>query len=90
VLLLDDLDKLHIRQNQAPGDRAGSYQQEKLFEVLNSRYVAKLPTMITTNEEDDLERWLGQAVLSRILGNVMLLNMNSPDYRLSGSGAFGR
>jgi DNA replication protein DnaC len=54
-----------------------------LFEILNSRYVAKLPTMITTNEEDDLERWLGKAVLSRFFSHVMLLNMDGPDYRLS-------
>lgn len=67
VLLLDDLDKLHIKQSQAPGERPGTYQKEKLFEILNSRYVAKLPTMITTNERDDLERWLGKAVLSRFL-----------------------
>jgi DNA replication protein DnaC len=83
VLMLDDLDKLHIKAS-TNDEKSGTYQKEKLFEILDSRYVAKLPTIVTTNAEEDMSRWLGEAGISRFFSKVTVLKMQGPDYRLLG------
>jgi DNA replication protein DnaC len=57
---------------------------EKLYQVLNHRYNARLPTVITTNHSlDDLEQRLRSRLYHQ--GFSEILNINAPDYR-TGSG----
>src|SRR5690348_14900470 len=51
LLCLDDLDKMQVRED-------GSYQKSTLFTLLNARYVAKKPTIITANADDDWKQWM--------------------------------
>jgi DNA replication protein DnaC len=76
VLVLDDLDKLHV-----PTATDGAYQKKTLFEMLNARYNAHKPTLITTNAKDGLKAWLDEATISRLVGRGTLLPMNGADYR---------
>lgn len=74
VLCLDDLDKLHVKED-------GTYQKDMLFKLLNKRYLAHKPTIITTNARADLDRWLDRAVISRLFGNVLAIKVDGQDYR---------
>ena len=70
VLILDDLGS----QNTTP------WANEKLFQILNSRYVAKLPTVITTNLElDDFDPRIRSRLSDRDL--VRFWRILVPDYR---------
>lgn len=80
LLVLDDLDKLHVRQ-----ETDGEYQKKVLFEVLNGRYKRHVPTLITTNATDDLSRWLDGASLSRLHERLTTLTMIGVDYRRRGN-----
>ncbi len=73
VLVLDDLDKVHVTDS--------GYQENTLFEMLNNRYNAHKPTLITTNAEHGLKKWLNEATISRLVGRGVLLSMNGTDYR---------
>ncbi|MBN1810655.1 MAG: ATP-binding protein [Anaerolineae bacterium] len=70
VLILDDLGT----ESSTP------WAQEKLFQILNYRYVARLPTVITTNHE--LEE-IQTRLRSRLLDNntVSKVKILAPDYR---------
>jgi DNA replication protein DnaC len=73
VLILDDLGT----ESSTP------WAQEKLFQILNHRYSARLPTMITTNRELDeiplrLRSRLADLDLTRIV------SITAPDYRRAG------
>ncbi len=74
VLVLDDLDKLYTKAD-------GDYQKKKLFSIINRRYLAKLPTIITTNAQDDLSRWLDDPTISRLRERMTTLSMHGVDYR---------
>lgn len=76
LLVLDDLDKLHVRQ-----ETDGEYQKKVLFEIVNGRYKRHVPTLITTNATDDLSRWLDGASLSRLHERLTTLTMIGVDYR---------
>ncbi|RMG71424.1 MAG: AAA family ATPase [Chloroflexi bacterium] len=70
LLILDDLGV----ENPSP------WAQEKLFQLLNHRYVKRLPTIITTNVDINTldsrirSRMLDRDVVSRVI-------INAPDYR---------
>lgn len=69
LLVLDDLATQHAR----------SWAKEKLFQLLDYRYVAKLPTVITSSEKlDDME----ERILSRILDarTVQRIAITTPSY----------
>ena len=73
VLILDDL-----------GTQSNTeWAQEKLYQIFNHRYNARLPTVITTNEE--LEA-IEIRVRSRIedLGLVQIVTILAPDFRRGG------
>lgn len=78
LLVLDDLDKLHVKQQDAEG---GSFQKRTLFDILDRRYKGRRPTIITTNVSD-LSPWLDGATLSRFYENFQPIPMNGADYRL--------
>ena len=72
LLILDDLGT----QNATP------WAQEKLFQLLNHRYLAQLPTVITTNLAlDDLDPRLSSRLADMDL--VRKLPIDAPDYRRS-------
>lgn len=73
VLILDDLGT----ENATP------WALEKLFQLLNHRYVARLPTVITTNQElDRLDPRLRSRLADPEL--VDIVTILAPDYRLGG------
>lgn len=73
LLILDDF-----------GTESGtSWAQEKLFQILNYRYNARLPTIITTNYElEDIDL----RVRSRLVdpGLVQIITILAPDFRRAG------
>ncbi len=73
LLILDDLGT----ENATP------WALEKLFQLLNYRYMAALPTVITTNQ--DLDR-LDPRLRSRLAdtGVVEMVTILAPDFRLGG------
>lgn len=78
VLILDDLG------TEAPS----SWAQEKLFQILNYRYNARLPTVITTNHE--LEE-IPLRIRSRLVDPDLtrIVTILAPDYRQVGISADG-
>lgn len=85
VLCLDDLDKMQVKKMQ-DGEN-GSYQKTTLFTLLNARYVAKKPTIVTANADEDWRKWLHPAVLSRLFGKgkVEAMAMQGRDFRMIGT-----
>ncbi len=73
LLILDDLGT----------ENATSWALEKLFQLLNHRHMAALPTVITTNQE--LDR-IDPRLRSRLAdpGVVEMVTILAPDYRLGG------
>lgn len=70
VLILDDLG------TEAPTQWAG----EKLFQLLNDRYIRELPTVITTNHSvEDLDKRIASRLQDRRF--VWRSEINVPDYR---------
>ncbi len=78
VLILDDLGA----QSSTP------WASEKLFQLLNYRYTAQLPTVITTNQrmEDIDERLRSRLQDSALVRHTHIL---APDYRRSGADRLG-
>lgn len=77
LLILDDLGT----QNATP------WAAEKLYQLLNYRYNAELPTVITTNQAlDDLDPRLASRL--RDQGMVALIPLYSTDYRIGGQSDF--
>ena len=73
LLILDDLGS----QSNTP------WAQEKLYQIFNHRYNARLPTVITTNQE--LESIEGR-IRSRLVDHrlVQILTIAAPDFRRAG------
>jgi len=72
LLILDDLGT----QNATP------WAEEKLFQILNHRYLGRRPTVITTNQPlDDLDPRLSSRLTDMDL--VRKLPIDAPDYRRS-------
>ena len=75
LLILDDLGTEH----------ATSWALEKLFQLLNYRYMADLPTVITTNRDlEDMEPRLRSRLGDP--GLVQIATILAPDFRGSGVG----
>ena len=73
ILVLDDLG------SEKPSD----WVREKLFVLINARYEAELPTIITSNYSTaDLVDRLGQRIVSRLIEMTTAITMTAPDYRM--------
>jgi DNA replication protein DnaC len=73
LLILDDLGT----QSSTP------WAQEKLFQILNSRYTARLPTVITSNQRlDEIDLRIRSRLVDPDL--AMLVTILAPDFRRSG------
>jgi DNA replication protein DnaC len=74
LLLLDDLGS----------HSATPWAQEKLFQLLNFRYNAQLPTVITTNQElEEIDLRLRSRLADVTL--CQIVHINAPDFRQSGA-----
>ena len=80
LLVIDDLDKLHLGK-----ETDGAFQRQTLFDILDKRYKRHVPTIITTNETQDLSPWLNGATISRLYEHITLLAMVGRDYRRGGA-----
>ena len=70
VLILDDLGT----------QSATAWAQEKLYQLINYRYTARLPTVVTSNlPPEKLEPRIGSRLRDRALSSV--LEIDAPDYR---------
>lgn len=72
LAVLDDMDK-----SKADGE----YQKGVLFDIIDRRYKRKLPTIITTNAQTNLEHWLNEATLDRLYERCEIVPMNGKSYR---------
>ncbi len=74
VLLLDDLGAGYTRQ----------WDDERVFLVINRRWMEQLPTIVTTNlSPTDLEAKLGERTFSRLGDGAVVESLTGPDRRLS-------
>lgn len=72
LLIIDDLGSEFV----------SSFTVSALFSTLNSRIIAKKPTVITTNlSPRDFEAQYGDKIYSRIAGDFMILNFKGQDIR---------
>ncbi len=70
LLVLDDLGV----------ENPSAWAKEKLFQLLNSRHVNKLPTVITTSTElDEMDPWLSSRIVDASVVNHVAIT--APDYR---------
>jgi len=78
LAVLDDIGKLYTR-----AETGGKYQKDTLFDLINRRYTRHLPTIITTNEPEDLNTCFDDAgaTLDRLYEHCKLLEMNGKSYR---------
>jgi len=73
VLILDDLGT----------ESSTAWAQEKLFQIVNYRYNAQLPTVITTNHElEEIPLRLRSRIVD--LGLARVVSITAPDYRRAG------
>lgn len=76
ILYLDDIDK----------EWRGEYKQpEQLYSVyyyiFDERYKARRPTIVSTNEIDQLEKFIGPAAKSRLMSKCLTVEMVGEDFR---------
>ena len=76
ILVIDDLDKTYL-----PASTDGRFQTRMFFDILDKRYKKKLPTIITTNE-DDITPYVGKAAFSRLQVGLVMRLMDGDDYRI--------
>jgi len=73
LLVIDDVDKAK------PTD----FRMDTYFLILDERYKAKRPTILSTNREDNLADYIGEAVaFSRFMRKLEIAEMVGADYRL--------
>lgn len=73
LLVIDDGDK----------ERPSPFKMDTYFLILDERYKAKRPTIISTNREDSLAEYVGEAVAySRFMRKLTVIEMVGDDYRL--------
>jgi DNA replication protein DnaC len=75
LLVLDDLGK----------ERPSEWVEEKLYEIIDTRYARRLPIVITTNVGlEQIERrytWNGEAIVSRLYQMCSGVEVGGPDWR---------
>lgn len=75
LLVLDDLGK----------EKPSEWVEETLYEIINARYVRKLPVIITTNvglkAVEDRYPWNGEAIVSRLFEMCVGVKVGGEDYR---------
>jgi DNA replication protein DnaC len=73
LLVIDDVDKA----------RPTDFRQDTYFLILDERYKAKRPTILSTNRQETLNEYVGEAVaFSRFMRKLEIIEMVGDDYRL--------
>jgi DNA replication protein DnaC len=73
LLIIDDVDKA----------RPNDFRLDTYFMILDERYKAKRPTILSTNCFEELHLYVGEAVAySRMMRNGKIIAMEGDDYRL--------
>ncbi len=77
VVVLDDLGS-----ERSPSDERGDWARERLYVLVNSRYEALRPTIITTNcDRDALEARLGARLVDRLDEMCVVAPIEASSYR---------
>lgn len=76
-LLVDDIAKIHV---SARDEDTMSFQQGELLDLMDRRYAAGLPTILTCNESD-LSRWLVNPCQDRLEENMIKILTSGKSYR---------
>lgn len=71
LLVIDDIDKA----------KWSEFREEKYHAIIDSRVKRGLPTAISTNRVEDLEKFVGGAVASRLMIGQIAVEMAGFDYR---------
>lgn len=71
LLVIDDIDKA----------KWSEFREEKYFAIIDNRVKRGLPTAISTNRVEELEKFVGGAVASRLSIGQIAAPMNGQDYR---------
>ncbi len=75
LLLLDDLDK----------PKPSAFREEICYQIIDARTRVGLPLAISSNAAPlHLERWLGEATVSRLMQDLHPVLMTGADYRMKG------
>lgn len=72
VLVLDDVDKL----------KPSEFRHETYWLILDERYKARRPTVISTNKMETLGEYIGDASVSRLQRGLVSVKMVGSDYRM--------
>lgn len=73
LLVIDDIDKA----------RPSDFKMDTYFLILDERYKAKRPTILSTNRQEKLADYVGEAVAySRFMRKLEIIEMIGDDYRL--------
>lgn len=76
LLLIDDLDK----------PKASEFRESIYYHLIDKRTLAGRPLAISSNVPPlELEHWIGGAARSRLLMNLLPVEMQGSDYRLGGA-----
>lgn len=60
-----------------------SWAREKVYQIVNRRWLANKPIIVTTNKSpEELARRLGEGLISRLWGDGIVLHFRGEDYRL--------
>lgn len=74
-LVLDDIDK----------EWRGDWKQAELhsiyYYIFDERYKARRPTLVSTNNQDELAKFIGAAARSRLMSKCQVYNLLSEDFR---------
>ena len=72
LLIIDDIG----------AERITDWVREQFYLLINGRYEAALPTIVTTNESmEELEERIGHRVISRLIEMCRGIVLDGPDYR---------
>ena len=72
LLIIDEIDKVEERKNA----------RLLLEEVINKRYLAGMPVVAISNQPfNDMEKFVGSRVMSRLHENVFVSDFPWPDFR---------
>jgi len=76
VLFIDDTDKSKPKEER----------HEVYFLIIDERYKAKRPTVISTNKREMLDEHIGEAAMDRLMRGVVHIKMVGSSYRLEEEG----
>lgn len=77
VLLIDDLDKVHMRLQTEE-----NFQIKTLYSVINQRWLKRKPTWITSNSPE-IAKYIGEPAYDRLCQHGVMIKMDGASFRRS-------